>query len=333
MVRPSHPDRLHAVLPPACEPTQGVYRDYPDSDGECPEYASDVTHGCCTLNPGARDMAFLHIVKNVFKYSPDHITVDKPFSAEFINWVYSLPILSSDDDSAAIAINDDRFDMIRAFVLRMVPTGHDFGLRVDVPTGHHVFRFTNNFGGETKYVGLGTGGSTLDLSRFASEILRNHNDIPFMHAKRVFSDFGIYTKNLVPVMHRHLTLPRFLARTVDIITKIRGPYSSAQVVFDRGNIEQASVPDTHHPLYQLSGIPEAVSSAKSLARLLSSQASLTDVNVVQYPGDEEDPEEDPPRVKVTASVNAELNARHGESEMQVNVWPRISVFFYRVTAI
>ncbi|CAM9255417.1 unnamed protein product [Sphacelaria rigidula] len=339
MVRPSHPDRVRAVLPPACESTTGVYREYPDSNGGCPEYASDVTHGCCTLNPQARDMAFLHIVRSVFVHSPIRM-VNVPFSADFINWIMRLPMLwggGHTPDNATIAINDERFDMIRAFVLRMVPHDSSFRLKVGVPTGHHVFRFPDNFGGRTKYVGLGTGGSTLDVSDFLLEVLRNHNDIPFMHnSKRVYSRLEIQTKNLVPVILHRVTLHRFLAQIVETITQIRGPHSSAEVVFNKGNIEQASVPDTHKPLYQLSGVPEAVSSANLLARLLSGRHSLTDIKVVHDPGDKEDPEEDPPRVRVTASVNAELTERrrtynderkYDECEMQVNVWPKISVYF------
>lgn len=327
MVRPSHPDRLRALLG-TCEPTLGVYREYPNNNGECPGYASDVTQRCCTLNPRARDIAFLHIVKRVFENSPDDIFVDRPFPSEFINWVDALPILSSgadNDDHNTIGINDERFDMIRAFVLRMQPSGH-FNLTVDVPLGHHVFRFTDNYAATTRYVGLGTGTSTLDVSDLGLKILENKDDTPFMYGSSSFSSFKIITENLVPVIHRSLTLPRFLAQVVDAVIRTRSPNSSAFVLFDEGNVERATIPNTHVSLNQFHQSPQEV--AESLARLLVSQESLRDIMVQR--------EEGTTLVKVTATnthIRRGVERRVEDAQLEVEIWPLLSVSFLRSTVI
>lgn len=313
MVRPVHPRRLTRITPSVCVNTESVYRI--EADGEpCPDYL-DTQDGCCTFDVNTRDdrdIRFLHLVREIFYNAPSQIFLRaRPISADFVGWINDIPhSLFSEMTRPSVSINDERFDLIRAFILQMHP-GKTFKLRVTVPAGHHVFRFTDNFGGRTTYTGLGTGTSTLDVSNAGYQILEKYADIPVMH-HRASHGFEIRTRNLIPIIRRDYTLAHVLTGFVRAFVHGANPEAYSQVLFVRGNAGHHGIPHTHKHLHCLESSLQAVEEANSLVSHLQ-HMSLHEVFVQEESG----------KILVTATANVTL--RHKHPELKVTIWPNIRI--------
>lgn len=314
MVRPVHPRRLARITPSVCVNTESVYRI--EADGEpCPDYL-DTTDGCCTFDVNSRDdhdIRFLHLVREIFYNAPSQIFLDeRPISADFVNWINSIPhALFSEMTRPSVSINDERFDLIRAFILKMHP-GKTFNLRVTVPAGHHVFRFTNNFAGRTTYTGLGFGTSTLDVSNAGYQILEKYANIPVMHHRASYG-FEIRTRNLIPIIQREFTLSFVLAGFVRAVVQSANPSAYSQVIFIAGNSRGGDIPQTHKPLHYLDSSLQAYEQANSLVSYLE-HMSVHDP-LVQ--------EEEDGTLLVTATANMAFRDKH--PRLKVTIWPNIKV--------
>lgn len=271
MVRPAHPRRLEAMIPVACRTTNDVYREYPDRQG-CPDYLEDPenhAHGCCTFDTRSRnyrDISFLHLIRNVLRYRVDSISYAQPFSPNFTDWLADIPnsiFDGMDRTRPSVVLTDDRFDMIKAFIGKMAPS-HLFVLEVNVPSGHHVFRFPDNFAGKTVY--RGPGSATLDVSDAAHDILKNR--MSFMRKARD-SALALHTQGLVPVIRNGLGLPQVLKLVVQAAAYVTNPFSRSRLIFREGNVAAADIPPTHHRLKPES-LPSATREAHELAAALQS---------------------------------------------------------------
>lgn len=314
MVRPVHPRRLARITPSVCVNTESVYRI--EADGEpCADYL-DTTDGCCTFDVNSRDdrdIRFLYLVRVIFYNAPPQIFLDaRPISADFVTWINAIPdVLFSDvTRSVSISINDERFDLIRAFILKMHP-GKTFKLRVTVPAGHHVFRFTDNFAGRTTYTGLSSGTSTLDVSNAGYQILEKYANIPVMHHGASYG-FEIWTRNLIPIIQRDHTLAHVLTGFVRAFVHCANPAAYSQLIFVRGNAGIPGIPHTHKHLHCLESGVQAVEEANSLVSHLQ-HTSLHDILVQEEGG----------TVMVTATTNITL--RHKHPELKVTIWPNIKI--------
>lgn len=316
MVRPVHPRRLARITPSVCVNTENVYRIEPGGE-PCPDYL-ETTDGCCTFDVNSRDdrdIHFLYLVREIVYNAPSQIFLDvRPISADFVNWINSIPhALFSEMTRPSISINDGRFDLIREFILKMHP-GKTFKLRVTLPPGHHVFRFTNNFAGRTTYTGLGSGFVTLDVSNAGYQILERYANIPVMH-HRARHGFEIRTRNLIPVIRVDDTVADVLTGFVRAFVLCANPGAFSQVIFHRGNAGHHDIPPTHKHLHCLESAVQAFEEANSLVSHLQ-HMSLHNVSVQQEGGN----------VMVTATANMSLLHKH--PELKVTIWPdiRIEVF-------
>lgn len=250
MVRPAHPKRLEAMIPVACRTTNDVFREYPDPQG-CPDYLENPenhAHGCCTFDTRSRnyrDISFLHLIRNVLRYRVDSISYAQPFSSEFIDWVADIPnsiFDGMDTTRSSVVLTDDRFDMIRAFIGKMAPS-HLFVLEINIPSGHRVFRFPDNFAGKTVY--RGPGSATLDVSDAAHDILKNN--MSFMRKSRG-NALVLYTQGLVPVIRKTLRLSQVLKLVVQAAAHVTNPFSRSRLIFREENVAAADIPPTHYRL-------------------------------------------------------------------------------------
>ena len=275
MVRPADATRVYARLG-SCQTTPLIYSEPLQAARTCPPYTSADSQGCCSLNVTARDTEdyrFLYLVHTIARY---YNAFNANLPPRFLQWLARLPesiFAGMRGDDVSISMTSEKFDLVRQFIRMLQPAYlyAPFQMVVHVPEGNHTFRFVDNFGKRTLYLGDNStyilSATTMDVSNAVSELETN---VALTQARGA----QILMKGVTPTIRAELDGAQWFVDIVHSLIRISG-FVTKSSIHVNNDTQHVDVPASHRRLF-----PSAQEShiwIASVAGVLQSDSNMVDV--------------------------------------------------------